>query len=101
MQNTSVNIYSSKAVMFSKQKSRNSENLHRRLTPRCLTPFSGKGKQTFHYVKPPAKRETQPHLGHVPEPVRAPEHNVEIFKKKSSPTYPQLYSCLGNYQVDP
>ena len=29
MQNTSVNIHSSEAVMFSKQKSRNSENLHR------------------------------------------------------------------------
>ena len=85
MQNTSVNIYSSEAVMFPKQKSRNSENLHRRLTPRCPPPFSGKGKQTFQYVKPPAKRETQPHLGHVPEPARTPENNVEIFKEKSSP----------------
>ena len=77
MQNTSVNIYSSEAVMFSKQKSRNSENLHRRLTPRCPPPFSGKGKQTFQYVKPRAKRETQPHLGHVPEPARTPENIVE------------------------
>ena len=33
MQNASVNIVSSEAVMFSKQTSRNSENLHRRLTP--------------------------------------------------------------------
>ena len=77
MQNTSVNIYSSEAVMFSKQKSRNSENLHRRLTPRCPPPYCGKGKQTFQHVKPPAKRETQPHLSHVPEPARTPENNVE------------------------
>ena len=77
MQNRSVNTYSSEAVMFSKQKSRNSENLHRRLTPRCPPPFSGKGKRTFQYVKPPDKRETQPHLGHVPEPARTPENNVE------------------------
>ena len=76
MQSTSVNIYSSGAVMFSKQKSRNSENLHRRLTPRCPPPFSGKEKQTFQNVKCPAKRETQPHLGHVPEPARTSENNV-------------------------
>ena len=82
MQNTSVNIYSSEAVMFSKQKSRNSENLHRRLTPRCPPPFSGKGKQTFQYVKPPAKRETQPHLGHLPEPARTPENNVENIQEE-------------------
>ena len=82
MQNTSVNIYSSEAVMFSKQKSRDSENLHRRLTPRCSPPFSGKGKHTFQYVKPPAKRETQPHLGHVPEPARTPENNVENIQEE-------------------
>ena len=82
MQNTSVNIYSSEAVMFPKQKSRNSENLHRRLTPRCPPPFSGKGKQTFQYVKPPAKRETQPHLGHLPEPARTPENNVENIQEE-------------------
>ena len=82
MQNTSVNIYSSEAVMFSKQKSRNSENLHRRLTPLCPPPFSGKGKQTFQYVKPPAKRETQPHLGHLPEPARTPENNVENIQEE-------------------
>ena len=82
MQNTSVNIYSSEAVMFSKQKSRNSENLHRRLTPRCPPPFSGKGKQTFQYVKPLAKRETQPHLGHVPEPARTSENNVENIQEE-------------------
>ena len=82
MQNTSVNIYSSEAVMFSKQKSRNSENLHRRLTPRCPPPFSGKGKQTFQYVKPPAKRETQPHLGHVPEPARTPENNGKNIQEE-------------------
>ena len=82
MQNTSVNIYSSEAVMFSKQNSRNSENLHRRLTPRCPPPFSGKGKQTFQYVKPPAKRETQPNLGHVPEPARTPENNVENIQEE-------------------
>ena len=82
MQNTSVNIYSSEAVMFSKQKSRNSKNLHRRLTPRCPPPFSGKGKHTFQYVKPPAKRETQPHLGHVPEPARTPENNVENIQEE-------------------
>ena len=56
MQNTSVNIISSEAVMFSKQKSRNSENLQRRLTPRP-PPLSGKRDQTFHYMKPTAKRE--------------------------------------------
>ena len=77
IQNTSVNIYSSEAVMFSKRRSRNSENLHRRLTPLCPPPFSGKGKQTFQYVKPPATRETQPHLGDLPEPARTPENNVE------------------------
>ena len=77
IQNTSVNIYSSEAVMFSKRMSRNSENLLRRLTPRCPPPFSGKGKQTFQYVKPPATRETQPHLGDLPEPARTPENNVE------------------------
>ena len=82
MQNTSVNIYSSEAVMFSKQKSRNSENLHRRLTPRCPPPFSGKGKQTFQYVKPPAKRETQPHLGHLPEPATTPENNVKNIQEE-------------------
>ena len=82
MQNTSVNTYSSEAVMFPKQKSRNSENLHRRLTPRCPPPFSGKGKQTFQYVKPPAKRETQPHLGHLPEPARTPENNVENIQEE-------------------
>ena len=65
MQNTSVNIYSSEAVMFSKQKSRNAENLYR-----------------LQYVKPPAKRETQPHLGHVAEPVRAPENNVENIQEE-------------------
>ena len=77
IQNTSVNIYSSEAVMFSKRRSRNSENLLRRLTPLCPPPFSGKGKQTFQYVKPRAKRETQPHLGDLPEPARTPENNVE------------------------
>ena len=45
MQNASVNIISSEAVMFSKQMSRNSENLHRRLTPRP-PPLSGKRNQT-------------------------------------------------------
>ena len=63
--------------MFCKQQSQNFKNFHRRLTPRCPPPFSGKGKQTFQYVKPPAKRETQPHLGHVPEPARTSENNVE------------------------
>ena len=81
MQNTSVNI-SSEAVMFYKQKSRKSENLHRRLTPRCPPPFSGRGKQTFQDVKPPAKLETQPHLGHVPEPARTPENNVENIQEE-------------------
>ena len=81
-QNTSVNIYSSETVMFCKQQSRNSKNLHRRLTPRCPPPFSGKGKQTFQYVKPPAKRETQPHLGHVPEPARTSENNVENIQEE-------------------
>ena len=76
MQNTSVNIYSSEAVMFSKQNSL-SPKICMRLTPRCPPPFSCRGKQTFQYVKPPAKRETQPHLGHVPEPARTPENNVE------------------------
>ena len=63
MQSASVNIISSEAVMLSKQKSRNSENLHRRITPRP-PPLSGKRNQTFQYMKPTAKRETQPHLGH-------------------------------------
>ena len=46
MENASVNIISSEAVMLSKQKSRNSENLYRRLTPRP-PPMSGKRNQTF------------------------------------------------------
>ena len=87
MQNTSVNIYSSEAVMFSKQKSRNSENLHGRLTPRCPTPLPGKRNQTFQYMKPTAKRETRPHLGHVPGPARTEENNVENIQE-------EIKSCL-------
>ena len=79
MQNASVNIISSEAVMFSKQKSRNSENLHRRLTPRP-PPFSGKRNQTCQYMKPTAKRETQPHLGHALGPARTQENNVENIR---------------------
>ena len=70
MQGASVNIIASEAVMFSKQKSRNSQTSHRRLTPRCLPPLPGKINQTFQYVKPTAKRETRPYLVHVPEPAR-------------------------------
>ena len=81
MQNTSVNIYSSEAVMFSKQKSRNSENLHRRLTPRP-PPLLAKRNQTFQYMKPTAKRETQPHLGHIPRPGRTHENNVENIQEE-------------------
>ena len=33
-------------------------------------------------MKPPAKRETQPHLGHVPEPARTPENNVENIQEE-------------------
>ena len=62
--------------MFSKQKSRNSKNLHRRLAPRP-PPLSGKRNQTFQYMEPTAKRETPPHLGHVPGPARTQENNVE------------------------
>ena len=87
MQNTSVNVYSSEAVMFSKQKSRNSENLHGRLTPRCPTPLPGKRNQTFQYMKPTAKRETRPHLGHVPGPARTQENNVENIQE-------EIKSCL-------
>ena len=76
MQNASVNIYSSEAVMFSKQKSRNSGNLHRRFTPLCPTPWPSKRNQTSQHVKSIAKRETQPHLVHVPEPARTQEYNV-------------------------
>ena len=81
MQNASVNIISSEAVMFSKQKSRNSENLHRRLTPRP-PPLSGKRNQTCQYMKPTAKRETQPHLGHAPGPARTQENNVENIREE-------------------
>ena len=79
MQNASVNIISSEAVMFSKQKSRNSENLHRRLTPHP-PPLSGKRNQTCQYMKPTAKRETQPHLGHALGPARTQENNVENIR---------------------
>ena len=79
MQNASVNIISSEAVMLSKQKSRNSENLHRRLTPRP-PPLSGKRNQTCQYMKPTAKRETQPHLGHALGPGRTQENNVENIR---------------------
>ena len=67
--------------MFSKQKSRNSENLHRRLTPRP-PPLSGQRNQTFQYMKPTAIRKTQPHLGHVPGPARTPESNVENIQEE-------------------
>ena len=33
-------------------------------------------------MKPTAKRETQPHLGHVPEPARTPEDNVENIREE-------------------
>ena len=33
-------------------------------------------------MKPPAKRETQPHLGHLPEPARTPENNVENIQEE-------------------
>lgn len=81
MQNASVNIISSEAVMFSKQKSRNSENLRRRLTPRP-PPLSGKRNQTSQYVKSTSKRETQTHLVHVPEPARTQENNVENIREE-------------------
>ena len=81
MQNASVNIISSEAVMFFKQKSRNSENLHRKLTPRP-PPLSGKRNQTSQYVKSTSKRETQTHLVHVPEPARSQENNVENIREE-------------------
>ena len=81
MQNASVKIISSEAVMFSKQKCRNSENLHRRLTPRP-PPLSGKRNQTCQYMKPTAKRETQPHLGHALGPARTQENNVENIREE-------------------
>ena len=98
---TRVNIYSSEAVMFSKQKSRNSENLHRRLTPRCPPPFSGKGKQTFQYVKHPAKRETQPHIGHVPEPARTPENNVENIQEEIKSNLSSALELFGRLPSRP
>ena len=82
MQNTSVNVYSSEAVMFSKQKSRNSENSHRRLTHRCPTPLPGKRNQTFQHVKSSANRETQPHFVHVSEPARTQEYNVDTIREE-------------------
>ena len=82
MQGASVNIIASEAVMFSKQKSRNSQTSHRRLTPRCLPPLPGKINQTFQYVKPTAKRETRPYLGHVSEPARTQENNVEKIREE-------------------
>ena len=81
VQNASVNIISSEAVMFSKQKSRNSENLHGRLTPRP-PPLSGKRNQTCQYMKPTAKRETQPHLGYAQGPARTQENNVENIREE-------------------
>ena len=83
MQNASVNIISSEAVMFSKQKSRNSENLRRRLiiTPRP-PPLSGKRNQTSQYVKSTSKRETQTHLVHVPEPARTQENNLKNIQEE-------------------
>ena len=73
---------SNEAVVFSKQKSRNSQTLHRRLTPRCLPPLPGKIYQTFPYVKPTVKRETRPYLGHVPEPARTQENNVQNIREE-------------------
>ena len=82
VQSASVKTNPSEAVVFSKQKSRNSQTLHRRLTPRCLPPLPGKINQTFPYVKPTAKRETRPYLGHVPEPARTQEDNVEKIREE-------------------
>ena len=82
MQYTSVNVYSSEAVMFSKQKSRNSENSHRRLTHRCPTPLPGKRNQTFQHVKSSANRETQPHFVHVSQPARTQEYNVDTIREE-------------------
>ena len=101
MHNTSVNIYSSEAVMSPKQKSRNSENLHGRLTPRCPPPFSSKGKQTFQCVKPPAKRETQPQLGHVTEPARTPENNVENIQEEIKSHLSSALQLFGQLQSGP
>ena len=36
----------------------------------------------FQYMKPTAKRETQPHLGHVPGPARTQENNVENIQEE-------------------
>ena len=47
MQSASVNIIASETVMSSKQKSRNSQTSHRRLTPRCLLPLPGKINQNI------------------------------------------------------
>lgn len=82
MQVASVNIIASETVMSSKLKSRNSQTSHRRLTPRCLLPLPGKINQTFQYVKPTAERETRPYLGHVPEPARTQENNVEKIREE-------------------
>lgn len=80
VQSASVKTNPSEAVVFSKQKSRNSQTLHRRLTPRCLPPLPGKINQTFPYVKPTVKRETRPYLGHVPEPARTQENTVQNIR---------------------
>ena len=81
MQNASVNIISSEAVMFSKQKSRNSKNLHRRLIP-YPPPLSGKRNQTSQYVNCTSKRKTQPHLVYVLEPARTQEKNTENIREQ-------------------
>ena len=82
VQSASVTINPSEAVVFSKQKSRNSQILQRRLTPRCLPPLPGKINQKFQYVKPTAKRETRPYIGHVPEPARTQENNFENIREE-------------------
>lgn len=80
MQNVSVDTISSEAGMFSKQ---NPKNLQRGLTPRCPPSLSGKRNQMkFQYVKPTAKRETQPRLDHIPESARTNENTEENVQEE-------------------
>ena len=95
MQNVSGDTISREAVMFSKQ---NSKNLQRGLTPRCPPSLSGKRNQTkFQYVKPTAKRETQPRLDHIPESARTKENkekNVQEEIKSHLALAPQLLNHI-------
>ena len=52
-------------------------------------------------MKPPAKRETQPHLRHLPEPARTPENNVENIQEEIRPYLSSALQLFGQLPSGP